>query len=102
MQIKKPSSKREVGFVVSIQDYLIHIEGLPSAKMNDIVVTKTGGRALVSALNDDLVEALMLDAERPKPGALLELSDSGLRLPFQANLFGRTINPLGFPLDGNA
>jgi F-type H+-transporting ATPase subunit alpha len=102
MQERQASSKREVGFVISTQDYLVHIEGLPSAKMNDIVVTKSGSRALVSALNGDLVEALMLDAERPKPGDFLELSDLGLSLPFKANLFGRTINPLGIPLDGKA
>lgn len=102
MQTKQESNKREVGFVMSTQDYLVHIAGLPSAKMNDIIVTKSGNRALVSALNGDLVEALMLDSERPKPGDILELSDIGLNLPFHSNLFGRTINPLGIPLDGKA
>ncbi len=94
--------EKEVGYVVSTQDYIVFLEGLPSVKMYDIIVMKTGGRALVSALEKDHVEALMLDVDRPKPGDYFELSDVGLHLPFHVNLFGRAINPLGIPLDGKA
>lgn len=96
----KANVKKEVGYVVSTQDYLVFIEGLPSAKVNDVITTKTGARALVAALENDTVEAWMLDPERPKPGELLELQATGLSLPLQANLLGRTINPLGMPIDG--
>lgn len=95
-------TKKEVGFVFSTRDYIINLNGLPSAKMYDIVVTKNGGRALVSALNKENVEVLMLDAERPKPGDYLELSEKSLSLPFNLNLFGRVVNPLGTSLDGKA
>lgn len=94
--------EKEVGYVISTQDYIVFLEGLPSVKMYDIIVTKNGGRALVSALEKGHVEALMLDTERPKPGDYFELSDIGLHLPFHVNLFGRAINPLGVPLDGKA
>lgn len=94
--------EKEVGYVVSTQDYIVFLEGLPSVKMYDIIITKNGGRALVSALEKGHVEALMLDTERPKPGDYFELSDIGLHLPFHVNLFGRAINPLGIPLDGKA
>ncbi len=94
--------EKEVGYVVSTQDYIVFLEGLPSAKMYDVITTKTGGRALVSALEKHRVEALMLDPERPKPGDYFELSGEGLRLPLHINLFGRVINPLGQPLDGKA
>lgn len=92
-------TKKEVGYVISTQDYLLNIQGLPSAQINDIIVTKSGGRALVSALAKDKVEATMLDPERPKPGDYLEKSDIGIALPVGVNLLGRTINPLGVPLD---
>jgi F-type H+/Na+-transporting ATPase subunit alpha len=94
--------EKEVGYVVSTQDYIIFLEGLPSAKMYDVIVTKTGGRAMVNALEKDRVEALMLDPERPKPGDFFELSGEGLKLPLHINLFGRVVNPLGMPLDGKA
>lgn len=92
----------EVGYVVSAQDYLVFIEGLPNAKVNDIIVTRTGGRALVSALDHNRVEAQMLDAERPRPGDFFTMSTQGLRLPLSSKLFGRAINPIGLALDGKA
>lgn len=96
------AGEKEVGYVVSTQDYIVIIEGLPSARLYNIIVTKNGGRAMVSALEKDRVEALMLDSERPKPGDYFELSDYGLRLPLNVDLFGRAINPMGMPLDGKA
>jgi F0F1-type ATP synthase alpha subunit len=93
---------KEVGYVISTQDYIVIVEGLPSARLYNIIQTKNGGRAMVSALEKDRIEALMLDSERPKPGDYFELSDFGLRLPLNINLFGRTINPLGMALDGKA
>jgi len=93
---------KEVGYVISTQDYIVIVEGLPSARLYNIIVTKNGGRAMVSALEKDRIEALMLDSERPKPGDYFELSDFGLRLPLNIDLFGRTINPLGMALDGKA
>lgn len=102
MPAKLSSNVKEIGFVVSTQDYLVFIEGLPSARVNDIIVTKTGARALVAALEKNKVEAWMLDPERPKPGDSLELAPGGLTLPLKSNLFGRTVNPLGVAIDGKA
>jgi len=97
---KLTKTKKEVGLVVATQDYIINLHGLPSARLYDMLVTKNGGRAIVSALSKDTVEALMVDAERAKPGEYLELTGSRLTLPMDVNLFGRAINPLGVPLDG--
>ena len=101
---KKPviEGEKEVGYVVSTQDYIVNLEGLPSARLFNIVTTKKGSRAIVSALENDRVEALMLDSERPKPGDYFQMFDYGLRIPLHVKLFGRVINPLGMPLDGKA
>jgi len=100
--MKNVKTQKEVGFVVTTQDYLVNLEGLPSAHIHDILVTKKGGRAMVNGLSDNRVEAVMLDSERPKPGEWMELSDIGISLPMNVNFFGRVINPLGVPLDGKA
>ena len=34
-----PASGHEVGFVVKAQDYLLYLEGLPSDKIDDIIVS---------------------------------------------------------------
>jgi len=93
-------SSKEVGFVISAQDYLLYLSGLPSVHVNDILVSEKGGRALVTSLARDKIEALMLDGERPFPGDYFEKSPTGLSLSISNNLFGRTINPLGVALDG--
>lgn len=91
---------REVGFVVSAQDYLLYIEGLPSVRVNDIIVSGKGGKAIVSAFSEERIEALMLDPERPKPGYLFSPAKRGIVLPLGDKLVGRAITPLGTAIDG--
>ncbi|OGG03427.1 hypothetical protein A2W14_05305 [Candidatus Gottesmanbacteria bacterium RBG_16_37_8] len=100
-KIRKTGTK-EVGFVTQSQDYLLFLEGLPTAKLNDIIVDSKGHRALITALEEEKIEAWMLDNFHPKPGETFTISPQGLRLSLQYNLFGRVINPLGVPLDGKA
>lgn len=92
----------EVGYVISCEDYLLNLEGLPSAHLNDLLVSDSGGRALVSSLESNRVQALMLDTAHPKPGDCFRLSPDGIRIPLGDYLFGRTVNPLGRPVDGKA
>lgn len=91
---------KEVGVVKSVKNYLLTFEGLPSARLNDILVSPDGRRALVSALDDHHLEGLMLDRGAPRPKDVFCLARQGLHLPSAENLPGRVINPLGEPLDG--
>ncbi|OGG02457.1 hypothetical protein A2W14_06135, partial [Candidatus Gottesmanbacteria bacterium RBG_16_37_8] len=91
---------KEVGFVVKAQDYLLYLEGLPSVKIEDIILSEKGGRAIVTALDHEKIEALMLDHDRPAPGDSFTIDKTGIRLPPQVRLIGRAINPLGIPIDG--
>lgn len=99
MQVSKTANK-EVGYVISARDYLLNISGLPSVHVNDLIVTGNGGRALVTTLEKDTIEALMLDSERPKPGDIFAKSEKGIVIPNPNHLLGRAITPLGKPLDG--
>lgn len=92
--------KEEVGFTVSCQDYLFYLEGLPSAKINDILLSPTGKRAIVGNLYNEKVQGLMLETEKPVPGDIFKIDAAGIRIPLGQFLFGRTISPLGVPLDG--
>lgn len=90
----------EVAFVVKAQDYLLYLEGLPTAKIDDVIITRNGGRALITALNHGRIEALMLDRERPAPGDAFIRNEKGIQIPFESKLLGRAITPLGKPIDG--
>lgn len=92
--------EKEVGFVKSIQNYLIYLEGLPSVKINDLIINEQGGLALVTSLNATRVEAVVLDQKFPKSGDVYFYTSKGMQVPQGSKLLGRVIDPLGKPLDG--
>lgn len=93
------SLQKEIGLVRAVKHYLISIEGLPSAKVHDIVVNEDGKRALVTALSHDAVEAMILDVAEVHPGQKYEMHPQVNQLSVGEHLFGRVINALGDPMD---
>lgn len=91
--------QKEIGLVRAVKHYLLSIEGLPSAKMHDIIVNEDGKRALVTALSHDAVEAILLDTCEVHPGQQYEIRSQTNQLSVGEHLFGRVINALGDPID---
>ena len=91
--------QKEVGLVRANKQYLVSIEGLPSARVHDIIVNKDGKRALVTALSHDAVEAMTLDQMEVKPGQQFEIYPETNQLSIGGHMFGRIINALGDPID---
>ena len=90
----------EIGFVIKAKGYLLTLEGLPSARVNTIIVNAKGQRALVTAFQEDSVEAYLLGRDNPRAGDEFFIDPKGIQFSFGEHLFGRTINVLGEPLDG--
>lgn len=90
----------EVGYVVSIRDFLIHLDGFPTIRINDIVESDTGLRGWVSAILEDKIEVLMLDEGAVKPKQQFIKLPNRLGVAAGDFLLGRAINPLGVPIDG--
>lgn len=90
----------EVGFVIKAKGYLLTLEGLPSARVNTVIINAKGQRALVTAFREDSVEAYLLDRGNPRAGDQFAIDSKGIRFSFGEHQFGRTINVLGEPLDG--
>ncbi len=90
----------EMGIVRATKHYLLSIEGLPSARVHDIVLGEDGSRALVTSLSHDAVEAILLDRTDVRPGQRFELRTQENQMAIGPHLFGRVINALGDPLDG--
>ena len=91
---------KEVGFVTRAKRYVIFVEGLPSARVNDIIVDEEGNRALVQSLSDSYLMALSLDPVSVRAGTRYALPLESYRLSVGEHLFGRVINALVEPLDG--
>lgn len=91
---------REVGYASSINDYLISINGLPSVKVNEILVNKDSARALVTSIRNDEVQALLLDDVKIEPQEAFFRTSAQLSIGIGQHLIGRVINPLGQAIDG--
>lgn len=90
----------EVGFVTTVNNFLIEIDGLPTVKINDIVLNEQGLRGWISNLLPNHVEAFLLDEGGVKPGEIFKKTDLQLSVNLGDFLLGRTINALGVAVDG--
>lgn len=101
MDANLPKTKQqEVGYAVSSRDFLVFLDGMPSVKINDLVISESGKRGWVNSLHRDKVEVLMLDEGVINPGELFKRSESRLSITMGEYLLGRAINPMGVPIDG--
>lgn len=93
-------NQTEVGYVVKSRDFLVYLDGFPTIRVNDIVESDSGAKGWVSAISASSVEVLMLDEAKIVPKQLFK------RLPFRLGvtvgdfLIGRSVNPMGVPIDG--
>lgn len=90
----------EVGYVISNRNYLAHLDGLPTARIMDIVASETGAKGVVSALLTNMTEVLLLQESAVSPGQKFMATGEKLTIPVGDFLLGRSINPLGVPIDG--
>ncbi len=90
----------ETGFVTEAKGYLIKIEGLPSVCINTIIINEKKQRAMVTALHEEYIEALLLDVGDPEAGDRFMIYAHGIRFDFGEHLLGRMLGALGDPLDG--
>lgn len=91
---------QEVGFVTDVRDFLVHLDGLPSVRINDLVESDDGALGFVGSLANNTTSVLMLTETAIKPGQLFRRSGKRLALPVGESLFGRVIDPLGRASDG--
>lgn len=90
----------EIGYAVSISNYLVWVNGLPNVRINEVVESEASARGLIVSIQEDLVGVLMLDDAKIKPQQSFKRTGKELSIATGSHLLGRTINPLGAPIDG--
>lgn len=91
---------QEVGFVVLSRGFLTYLDGFPSIRINDMVESDAGERGWVNSTDEDKIEVLILDTAVIKPKQQFRRLPSRLGVAVGDFLLGRSINPLGIPIDG--
>src|SRR3990167_4454517 len=95
------NNTEEVGYVTKVRDFLVHLNGFPSIRVNDMVISEKGSRGWVNSIGQDEIEVFMLDEEKITPKKLFKKTLTRLGLNVGNFLLGRAINPLGIPIDGS-
>ncbi len=93
--------REEVGTVVEAGDGIARVEGLPSAMANELLEFEDG--TLGIALNLDVREigvVVLGEFAGIEEGQTVRRTGEVLSVPVGDNFLGRTINPMGAPLDG--
>lgn len=86
--------RKEVGYVTRVNNYLLTLKGLPSVRINDVIVDRENRRAVVHSLSSDYVEALLLDKGSVNPGVEFFI-DKSTRIEMGYGLKGKVVNALG-------
>ncbi|WP_367156041.1 F0F1 ATP synthase subunit alpha [Methylomonas sp. HYX-M1] len=91
----------ERGCVAGIGDGIAWIRGLPSARMDELIGFDDGSTGLVFQLGKDMLGAILLSQSRGvTAGMSVQHIGRKLEVGVGDTLLGRTIDPLGNPLDG--
>src|SRR3954463_13081667 len=96
----------EVGSVLEVKDGIARIYGLQKAmagEMLEVTSSETGEKVTALALNleeDNIGAAVLGDYLRLKEGDEVRRTSRVLEVPVGPQLIGRTVDPLGRPIDG--
>lgn len=93
-------NQTEVGYVTKSRDFLIHLDGFPTIRINDMVESEDGIRGWVNSIANNTIEVLLLDEAKIVPGQMFKKTNQRLGLAVGNFLLSRAINPLGVPIDG--
>ncbi|MFH1086000.1 MAG: F0F1 ATP synthase subunit alpha, partial [Chloroflexota bacterium] len=91
----------EVGTVRKVGDGVASVWGLPQATTDELVQFSGGVMGLVMNLEHDWVDCILLGSdEGVQGGDVVWATGHRITIPVGERLLGRTVDPLGRPLDG--
>jgi F-type H+-transporting ATPase subunit alpha len=94
-------SREEVGLVVEANDGIAQVEGLPSAMTNELLEFPGGVLGVALNLDERRIGAVILgDYAHIEEGQQVKRTGRILSVPVGDAFLGRTVDPLGRPIDG--
>ena len=91
----------QVGRVEAVADGIARVSGLPNVRLDELVRFEHGRVGFALTLDRDILGCVLLDAtEGIEAGDRVGGTGEVVRVPVGPALLGRTVDPLGRPLDG--
>ncbi|MFZ1374753.1 F0F1 ATP synthase subunit alpha [Nostocoides sp.] len=95
------ASREEVGRVTDAGDGIAHVEGLPSAMTNELLLFEDGTLGIALSLDVHEIGVVILgDFSKIEEGQSVKRTGEVLSVPVGDEYLGRVVNPLGQPIDG--
>lgn len=93
----------QVGCVESVADGIALVSGLPEVRLDELVRFELGQVGYAATLDRNLLGCVLLDdAQELEAGHRVRGTGEVVRVPVGPALLGRTVDPLGRPLDDGA
>lgn len=92
----------EVGFVTRVNEFIIHVEGLPGVVPEELVIFEQGGTGQVMSVSQNTVEILAFTKQPIEAGTRVARSGTFLQIPVGDALLGNIIDPFGMSVTGEA
>lgn len=89
------SKTKEYGVAEKIEYPVVKISGLPSVKVEELLLFETGEQAYVSTIDKNSVTAILLSENAVKLGIKVARTDQSLSFPVGESLLGKAVDPLG-------
>jgi F-type H+-transporting ATPase subunit alpha len=91
----------QLGRVERIADGIAFISGLPAVRLDELLCFQNGLTGFATNLERDLIGCVLLDQQEGiESGSLVTGTGQVVCVPVGPSLLGRTLDPLGRPLDG--
>ena len=91
----------QVGRVETVADGIALVSGLPDVRLDELLHFERGQAGFATTLERDVLGCVLLDdPDAVEAGDLVRGTGEVVRAPVGRGLLGRTVDPLGRPLDG--
>lgn len=89
---------KEYGIVTEVKGYILNLDGLPHARVGEVVVFENGAQGYVFRTENNNVRVLLLSRIPIHVGVKAVRTDQDLTIPAGESLLGSVIDPLGNPV----
>lgn len=89
----------EVGYVKSIVSSIFYVSGLPTARLNELVVSENGLIGIVKSVLPDVVEVMVFEGQSLGHNMRVVRTNEFFQVPVSDAFLGRVIDPFGVPQD---
>jgi len=88
----------EAGNVRQVLHPIVHVDGLPLLRLDEVVYFETGEVGITVGLSESFSEILVLSKNPVPPGTQTARTDRLISIPLRSDILGKALDPLGVPL----